>query len=162
MERGGLVSLCEIIQSSSGNTLAYALNSFLSLMEHNTGWDTLDDVFVAYIANIVVTQPLSTIARPATAILEKLVCANELQEEKTGVSCFGYPTIHRAMIGEPDLIKILVDRLLSPEYLLSTSSLSLLIAMLRHATDEHRSELTGVFDKSALKKNILVREMNNT
>ncbi|KAG1374208.1 hypothetical protein G6F61_009526 [Rhizopus arrhizus] len=165
LERGGLESLCDIIKNSSGNTLAYALNSFLSLMEHNTGWESLDDEFVANIAHIVVNQPLSTVARPATAILEKLVCANESNSEGGGeaqpaINCFGYPTIHRAMKREPELIKILVERLLSPEYLLSTSSLSLLIAMLKHVTDEYRSKLTGAFESSKLKKNVL-RLMKN-
>lgn len=128
-------------------------------MEHNSGWETLEDDFVAIITHIVVTQPLSTIARPAIAILEKLVCANKNTEGETkpAIDCFGYPTIHRAMQREPDLIKTLVERLLSPEYLLSTASLSLLIAMLRHVTDEYRSELSNTFEKSNLKKNVLVR-----
>ncbi|CAO3699362.1 unnamed protein product [Rhizopus microsporus] len=131
-------------------------------MEHNSGWETLDDDFVAIITHIVVTQPLSTIARPAIAILEKLVCANKNTEGETkpAIDCFGYPTIHRAMQREPDLIKTLVERLLSPEYLLSTASLSLLIAMLRHVTDEYRSELSNTFEKSNLKKNVL-RLMKN-
>ncbi|KAI9273624.1 ELMO/CED-12 family-domain-containing protein [Sporodiniella umbellata] len=162
LERGGLASLCDIINNSTGNTLAYALNSFLSLMEHNTGWESLDDAFVAQIAHIVVNQPLSTIARPATGILEKLVCANEQSaaEGVESIDCFGYPTLHRAMKKEPELIKILVDRLLSPEYLLSTSSLSLLIAMLKNVTNEHRSKLTGAFEGSKMKKNVL-RLMKN-
>ncbi|CAO3681127.1 unnamed protein product [Rhizopus stolonifer] len=162
LERGGLDSLCDIINNSSGNTLAYALNSFLSLMEHNTGWESLDDEFVANIAHIVVHQPLSTVARPATAILEKLVCANNQSEEEGSekIDCFGYPTLHRAMKREPELMRILVERLLSPEYLLSTSSLSLLIAMLKNVTDEYRSKLTGAFEGSKLKKNVL-RLMKN-
>lgn len=148
LERGGLASLCDIIQNSSGNTLAYALNSFLSLMEHNMGWETLDPALAINMVHILVTQPLSTIARPATVILERL-CANESE-------VFGYPTLHQAMQDEPDFIKVLVDRLLSPEYLLSTASLSLLIAMLRHVTVEHQTQLVDAFEHSAMKKNVLV------
>ncbi|KAG1449537.1 hypothetical protein G6F56_008613 [Rhizopus delemar] len=152
LERGGLASLCDIIQNSSGNTLAYALNSFLSLMEHNMGWETLDPALAINMVHILVTQPLSTIARPATVILERL-CANESE-------VFGYPTLHQAMQDEPDFIKVLVDRLLSPEYLLSTASLSLLIAMLRHVTVEHQTQLVDAFEHSAMKKNVL-RLMGN-
>ncbi|CAO3609669.1 unnamed protein product [Cunninghamella echinulata] len=76
LERGGLESLCEIIKKASGNTLAYALNSFTSLMEHNTGWDSLSEDFVVEIAHIVVNETLVTIGRPATAILIKIVTAN--------------------------------------------------------------------------------------
>ena len=153
LERGGLESLCDIIKSSSGNTLAYALNSFVSLMEHNSGWELLDDEFIAKIANVVVTEPLATISRPAIAILLKLVCANE---ENANVNCYGYRTIHKAIEREPLLITSLVDRLLSQEYLLLITSFSLLIAMLRFVTDEYRSILTSAYDKSNLKKNVLV------
>ncbi|KAI8977655.1 ELMO/CED-12 family-domain-containing protein [Mycotypha africana] len=75
LEKDGLQSLCDIILNSSGNTLAYALNSLLSLMEHEIGWDSLDIKFITYIGHIVVNEQLATIARPATAILLKLICA---------------------------------------------------------------------------------------
>ncbi|KAI8374804.1 ELMO/CED-12 family-domain-containing protein [Blakeslea trispora] len=161
LERGGLPSLCDIIMNSTGNTLAYALNSFLSLMEHNTGWEELDNDFVTRIVNIVVTEQLATIARPAVAILLKLVCANEQNnQDDIHIRCYGYNTIHDAMEKEPTLITILVDRLLSQEYLLSTTSMSLLTAMLRYVTDEYRSALSNSYDSSNLKKNVL-RLMNN-
>lgn len=157
LERGGLDSLCDIVNTSSGNTLAYALNSFLSLMEHNTGWESLDDEFIAHIAHIVVTEQLATIARPAIAILLKLVCANE--SSTSVITCYGYPTLHKAIEKEPELIKTLVDRLLSPEYLLSITSMSLLTAMLKYVTDEYRSVLSSAYDHSNLKKSVLVCDM---
>ncbi|RCI00523.1 hypothetical protein CU098_007610 [Rhizopus stolonifer] len=148
LERGGLASLCDIVINSTGNTLAYALNSFLSLMEHNTGWESLEDEFIARIAQVVVTEQLATIARPAIAILLKLVCANEQNTDETiKIRCYGYPTLHRAMEQAPTLITVLVDRLLSQEYLLST-------------TNEYRSALSMTYNHSNLKKNVL-RLMNN-
>ncbi|CAO3596362.1 unnamed protein product [Absidia cylindrospora] len=77
LDRGGLESLCEIIKKASGNTLAYALNSFDSLMEHNIGWDSMAKDFVVDIAHIVVNETLVTIGRPATAILIKVVSAKD-------------------------------------------------------------------------------------
>ncbi|CAO3703335.1 unnamed protein product [Rhizopus stolonifer] len=121
-------------------------------MEHNMGWETLEPALAVNMVHILVTQPLSTIARPATVILERL-CAN-------GSEVFGYPTLHQAMQDEPDFIEVLVDRLLSPEYLLSTASLSLLIALLRHVTVEHQTQLVDAFEHSAMKKNVL-RLMKN-
>ncbi|KAG2200960.1 hypothetical protein INT46_010343 [Mucor plumbeus] len=153
LERGGLDSLCDIVNNSSGNTLAYALNSFLSLMEHNTGWESLDDDFIAHIAEIVVTEQLATIARPAIAILLKLVCANE--QSSSTITCYGYPTLHKAIEKQPELIRTLVDRLLSPEYLLSITSMSLLTSILKYVTDEYRSILSSAYDNSNLKKNVL-------
>ncbi|KAI8060851.1 ELMO/CED-12 family-domain-containing protein [Gongronella butleri] len=79
LERGGLESLCEIIKKANGNTLAYALNSFDSLLEHETGWKSLDEDFVVDIARIVVKEALVTIVRPATAILIKIVTFNAHQ-----------------------------------------------------------------------------------
>ncbi|KAI7892986.1 ELMO/CED-12 family-domain-containing protein [Mucor mucedo] len=157
LERGGLESLCDIIKNSTGNTLAYALNSFLSLMEHNSGWENLDDEFVARVAHVAVNEQLATIARPAIAILLKLISANN---ENTGVTCYGYNTIQKAIESETTLIPTLVDRLVSQEYLLSITSMSLLTAMMKYVTDEYRSILSSAYDNSNLKKNIL-RLMNN-
>ncbi|ORX62215.1 hypothetical protein DM01DRAFT_1331671 [Hesseltinella vesiculosa] len=76
LERGGLESLCEIIKKASGNTLAYALNSFDSLLEHETGWSSLTEDVVIDTARIIVNETLVTIVRPATAILIKIVMAS--------------------------------------------------------------------------------------
>ncbi|KAI9469935.1 MAG: ELMO/CED-12 family-domain-containing protein [Benjaminiella poitrasii] len=158
LERGGLESLCDIIKSSTGNTLAYALNSFLSLMEHDTGWESLSNDFIYHIAHVVVVEQLATIARPAIAILLKLVCATS--ESMSSIRCYGFPTLHKAIESEPTFITTLVDRLLSPEYLLSITSMSLLIAMLKYVTDEYRSQLSSAYEHSNLRKNIL-RLMSN-
>ncbi|KAI7902057.1 ELMO/CED-12 family-domain-containing protein [Cokeromyces recurvatus] len=158
LERGGLGSLCDIIKNSTGNTLAYALNSFLSLMEHDTGWESLEDDFIIHIAHVVVIEQLATIARPAIAILVKLVCATS--DSVSSIRCYGYPTIHKAIEAEPTFITTLVDRLLSPEYMLSITSMSLLIVILKYVTDEYRSQLSSMYEHSNLQKNIL-RLMNH-
>lgn len=125
-------------------------------MEHNSGWENLDDDFIARIAHVAVNEQLATVARPAIAILLKLVCANK-DNTTSPVNCYGYRTIHRAAIErEPNLISTLVDRLLSQEYLLSITSMSLLIAMLKYVADEYRSVLSSAYDNSNLKKNVLV------
>jgi engulfment and cell motility protein 1 len=46
LKREGLRSLIEIINTSSGNTLAYALTSMQNLMEHDHGWEDLDTLFI--------------------------------------------------------------------------------------------------------------------
>lgn len=125
-------------------------------MEHNSGWENLDDEFVARIAQVTVNEQLATVARPAIAILLKLICANN---ENTGstVTCYGYYTIQKAIESEPSLISTLVDRLVSQEYLLSITSMSLLTAMMKYVTDEYRSVLSRAYDNSNMKKNILVK-----
>jgi engulfment/cell motility protein 1 len=129
-------------------------------MEHDMGWEALDDDFIARIANVVVNEQLATIAKPAIAILLKLVCANQLDASQDNkISCYGYPTLHKAMEREPTLITILVDRLSSEEYSLSTTSMSLLTAMLKYVTDEYRGILSSAYDNSNLKRNVLVSPM---
>ncbi|CAO3623991.1 unnamed protein product [Cunninghamella blakesleeana] len=201
LERGGLESLCEIIKKASGNTLAYALNSFTSLMEHNTGWDTLSEDFVVEIAHIVVNETLVNIGKPATAILIKIVTANDqhqmvsssddTQENKNNNKennsteknnngnnnkddtsneeknddhnkkmLFGYSVLQKAIEKEPQLLPTLVQRLQSQDYTLCLNSLSLLTAMLKTVTDEHRNELPEKLDQLGISKNI-VRIMNN-
>lgn len=127
-------------------------------MEHEMGWESLDEEFILRIAQVVVTEQLATIARPATAILLKLVCANEKNTtDQITITCYGYPTIHQIIQKEPSFITTLVNRLLSPEYLLSITSLSLLIAMLKYVTPDYQSELSNMYDQTNLKKNILVK-----
>ncbi|KAF7729890.1 hypothetical protein EC973_003624 [Apophysomyces ossiformis] len=158
LERGGLESLCEIIKNTSGNTLAYALNSFTSLMEHDSGWDNLTDEFVADIAHIVVNEALVTICRPATALLIKIVCAD--RTSYSAIDCYGYPTIHKAIEREKNLLPTLVQRLQSPDYGLCLNSLALLTAMLKHVTEDHQSELSDAIEQLNTRKSIL-RLMND-
>jgi engulfment/cell motility protein 1 len=126
-------------------------------MEHNSGWENLDDEFIARIAHVAVNEQLATIARPAIAILLKLICANK-DNTAASVTCYGYYTIQKAIEKEPALITTLVDRLVSQEYLLSITSMSLLTSMLKYVTDEYRSLLSSAYDNSNLKKNILVKK----
>ncbi|KAG0172834.1 hypothetical protein DFQ28_009796 [Apophysomyces sp. BC1034] len=158
LERGGLESLCEIIKNTTGNTLAYALNSFTSLMEHDSGWDNLTDDFVADIAHIVVNEALVTICRPATAVLIKIVCAD--RTSYSSIDCYGYPTIHKAIERETKLLSTLVQRLQSPDYGLCLNSLALLTAMLKHVTEDHQSELSDAIEQLNARKSIL-RLMND-
>ncbi|ORY93812.1 ELMO/CED-12 family-domain-containing protein [Syncephalastrum racemosum] len=150
LERGGLESLCEIIRKASGNTLAYALNSFLSLMAHAASWEALTTDFVSEVAHITATQTLVTICRPGTAILNQIV-SNE---------AFGYATLHDVLQREPELLAILTQRLQSSDYTLCLNSLSLLTAMLKMVTDDHRSELLEGLEKAATRKGVL-RLMND-
>ncbi|KAI9494126.1 ELMO/CED-12 family-domain-containing protein [Zychaea mexicana] len=162
LERGGLESLCDIIGKVSGNTLAYALNSFTSLMNHEASWSSLTEDFIADIAHILVTETLVTICRPATAILIKVVCAERssafIINHDENVT--GYSALHKVLQQEPNLFPTLIQRLQSPDYALCLNSLTLITSMLKHVTDDYRSELLENIDNSNTRKNVL-RLMNN-
>ncbi|KAI9016397.1 ELMO/CED-12 family-domain-containing protein [Phycomyces nitens] len=159
LEGGGLKSLCMLIDNASGNTLAYALNSLTSLMSHNTEWVTLTDDFVATIAHRVVNETLVTICRPATAILIKIVAADQATYPVSSGS-YGYPTLYKALEREPHLLAVLVRRLQSPDYALSLNSLTLLTVMLKYVKDEDQSELLDALEQLNIGKHI-VPLMNN-
>ncbi|KAG2176830.1 hypothetical protein INT44_007494 [Umbelopsis vinacea] len=159
LERGGLQSLCDIIKTTTGNTLAYALNSLSALMEHESGWDTLDEDFVRTIVAIDVSQTLVTVCRPATAILIKLVSADKSLGSGP-VTCYGYNFVHRSCKEETEFIPTLVQRLQSPDYLLCLNSLELITTMLKHVTDEHRGDLTEDLQNLNVRK-FAIRLMND-
>ncbi|OZJ05804.1 hypothetical protein BZG36_00871 [Bifiguratus adelaidae] len=154
LSRGGLQSLCEIIRSTSGNTLAYALNSLTSLMEHDHGWATLEIDFITYIVSIVTHKQLVNVCRPATAILIKLICADKTHPNPE-LQCYGFSVIYAAIKKEPQFLPVLVDRLQSQDYILCLNSLSLLNAMLKHVTDDLRGWFTSELYNFDMRKNIL-------
>ncbi|KAM3586985.1 hypothetical protein VKS41_002032 [Umbelopsis sp. WA50703] len=158
LERGGLQSLCDIIKTTTGNTLAYALNSLDALMEHETGWETLDEEFVRTIISIDVSQTLVTVCRPATAILIKLVNADK--QSGSPISCYGYNFLHSSAKDEAEFLPTLVQRLQSPDYLLCLNSLDLITTMIKHVTDEHLDDLSEQLQKLNAKRYVL-RLMND-
>ncbi|KAI9321057.1 ELMO/CED-12 family-domain-containing protein [Dichotomocladium elegans] len=160
LERGGLESLCDIISKVGGNTLAYALNSFTSLMAHDLCWKSLSEDIVATVAHIVVIETLVTILRPATAILHRIVSAEVLPSATMPHPVVGYSAIYPILQQESKLLELLIQRLQSPDYVLCLNSLTLLTSMLKHVTDDHRSELLDAIHQSNAKKNVL-RLMDN-
>lgn len=128
-------------------------------MAHDISWKSLTPEFIAQIAHIVVSETLVTICRPATAILIKIVCAERASPPYAPNNdhvVVGYPAIHEVLQQEPELLPTLVQRLQSPDYSLCLNSLTLLASMLKHVTDEHRSELLEALDKNSAYKNVLV------
>lgn len=139
LERGGLEALCDIIDKVSGNTLAYALNSFTALIEQddNVIRYAFTDAFVARIADIVVSETLATICRPATSILIQTI-------SNKNATC-GYKQV---MQQQPEsLVSVLIQRLQSSDYILCLNSLTLLVSLLQHVPDEHRSRLLELMDR---------------
>lgn len=129
-------------------------------MEHESGWDTLDEDFVRTIIAIDVSQTLVTVCRPATAILIKLVSADKLPGSGP-VTCYGYNFVHRAAKEEKEFLPTLVQRLQSPDYLLCLNSLELITTMLKHVTDEHRGDLTESLQNLNVRKFVIVSFVSN-
>ncbi|KAF8825772.1 hypothetical protein HHX47_DHR6000422 [Lentinula edodes] len=73
----GVTQLVDIIFTSLGNTLAYALTAMQNLMELDYGWASLDEAFIFRVVQVLSSShSLINVCRPATAILKKLVEAD--------------------------------------------------------------------------------------
>ncbi|KAI5474607.1 engulfment and cell motility protein 1 [Pseudohyphozyma bogoriensis] len=137
LARGGLDALQEVIRKSSGNTLAYALLSIQNLISEDRGWEGLDDDFAARIVEIIVTEPLINISRPATAILRQL-SQSSLPSSATNGDASPHPTapsgftkIFHEISLQPEFMKLLVTKLSSGDVPVATNSLALINSLLR-------------------------------
>ena len=128
LHRDGLREVIDIINTITGNTLAYALTGTQNLMELQTGWSNLDTGFISKIVQILVSpNNLINVRRPATAILKKLVEADPRSTpgfvsgsgNRTGppvpqpgsVYRFGFNVVWRQMKMVEGLLDIVVNRL---------------------------------------------------
>jgi engulfment/cell motility protein 1 len=77
LHRDALRELIDIINTTSGNMLAYALTGMQDLMELETGWSSIYTVFIYKVVQILANpNNLINVCRPASAILKKLVEAD--------------------------------------------------------------------------------------
>ncbi|KAJ3179798.1 hypothetical protein HDU87_002366 [Geranomyces variabilis] len=142
---GGLDKLQDIIITAQGNTLAYALTSLQTLMEHDRGWDSFSRQFISTLVSIIVKQNLVNICRPATAIIIKLVAANP-SSPSSSIQCYGFDVVNRAISSQASFLPTLVHRLAATDYLLQLNSLHLINSLFRHVTDRARTSFVQMLD----------------
>ncbi|KAI8058067.1 ELMO/CED-12 family-domain-containing protein [Syncephalis plumigaleata] len=150
---GGLQIIMDTVRSTTGNSLAYALNSLANLMEHDFGWDQITDDFIHMLARLVVHETLVNVSRPATAVLIKLVCADATSNGP--IQCYGYAKLHQAMSTESDFLSSLVGRLSASDYVLAQLSLALVNAMSTHVTAEYSTEYQRELDRLGARKLVM-------
>jgi engulfment/cell motility protein 1 len=136
LNRDGLRELIDIINTMSGNTLAYALAGMQNLMELETGWGNLDKAFIYKVVQILANpNNLINVCRPATAILKKLVEADprSIPGPMSGsgsrsappvpppgsVYRFGFDVVWEQMKREQGLLDIVVNRLGSADSMMA-------------------------------------------
>ena len=127
-DRDGLNELIAIINSTHGNTLAYALTAMQNLMELDHGWATLSPQFILRVVQIIASESsLINVCRPATAILKKLVEADPLSAPGSHLASsssrypptiapdsvyrYGFEVVWEQMVKERRLLEIVVNRL---------------------------------------------------
>ncbi|GAA6003725.1 hypothetical protein JCM10207_003565 [Rhodosporidiobolus poonsookiae] len=140
--RGGLEALQEVIRRTTGNTVAYSLLSLQNLLElEENGWTGLERSFVARIVEIIATEPLINISRPATAILRRIASQspsppNEINSPNPNADyASGFAAVYEEISRQPNFLKIVIERLSSSDVPIINSSLALLNTLLRGSTE---------------------------
>ncbi|KAK4051977.1 hypothetical protein OIO90_004507 [Microbotryomycetes sp. JL221] len=142
VKRGGVAALQQVIQSSTGNTLAYALLSMQHLMElEDRAWQDVDSQFVARIVEIIAKETLINICKPATAILRRLA-SSDAPSDTVDQSASGFSRVYQEIRKRNGFLEIVVDRMAGDEVALVELSLSLINSLFEGATKSHNSEFS--------------------
>ena len=135
---GGLVVLRRLIMSSTGNTLAYSLQSLTRLLEVDMGWDifegpTASDL-VERIVELIVKNPLVNILRGAMSILVSLVSHSQSHNGGSRTpGTFGFRALKPAVAVHPQFLELVIQQLQSADHALCANALMLINALIRDA-----------------------------
>ncbi|QRV88985.1 engulfment and cell motility-like protein [Ceratobasidium sp. AG-Ba] len=183
LKRDGLRELLKTIDTSTGNTLAYALTSMQNLMEHEYGWDNLQSSFILRIVEIIANpqNPINVI-RPATSILKRLVEADprfgpEIAALRSSSSTaapsidllpmspapgsvyrYGFDPVWAQLQRSPSMLSVVVSRLNMAESGLALGGMMLINTLLSNASDAHASELIDELERLNI-RNVVRRVM---
>ncbi|KAJ7574456.1 ELMO/CED-12 family-domain-containing protein [Mycena floridula] len=166
LSHDGLQSLVDVIETSHGNTLAYALTSVQNLMELDYGWTTLDENFIAKVVQILTSsQSLINVCRPATAILKKLVEADPMSAPGTqqsgaspspsSVYRYGFQVVYDQMRKEKGLLETVVNRLGSAETAMAQHSMMLINSLISHANENRWEEFISSLESLNVRKAVV-------
>lgn len=170
LNHGGLASLVEVIYSSTGNTLAYALTAMQNLMDLDYGWSELDEEFISTVVKILVSTNLINVCRPATAILKKLVEADPMNLPTASLPSssrsppsvppgsvyrFGFKVVFEQMRKEQDLLETVVGRFGSADTAMVQHSMMLVNSLLLHVTDDDWVEFINELERLNVRKTVV-------
>ncbi|CAJ2501739.1 Uu.00g045920.m01.CDS01 [Anthostomella pinea] len=136
---GGLIILRRLIMSSSGNTLAYSLQSLSRLLEVDMGWDIFEGPtagdLVERVVELIVTNPLVNILRGAMSILVALVGHSQSETPATlsTPGTFGFRALRPAVAVYPQFFDLVIQKLQSADHALCGTTLMLINALIRDA-----------------------------
>ncbi|KAG5990581.1 hypothetical protein E4U54_004073 [Claviceps lovelessii] len=160
---GGLVVLRGLIMDSSGNTLAYSLQSLTRLLEVDMGWDIFEgpsaSAFVERIVELIVVNPLVNILRGAMSILVALVSHSQSSPPvgpggggggggggvggASSPGSFGFRALKPAVAVYPQFFELVIQQLSSADHSLCASALMFINALIRDAISNSSSTNSG-------------------
>ena len=138
---GGLVVLRRLIMSSSGNTLAYSLQSLTRLLEVDMGWEVFEGPssgeLVERVVELIVTNPLVNILRGAMSILGALVGHTQSMRS---TATFGFRALKPAVAVYPQFFELVLQQLASADHALCANALMLINSLIRDALQNEENE----------------------
>ncbi|KAI0794191.1 ELMO/CED-12 family-domain-containing protein [Fomes fomentarius] len=171
LQRDGLHELIDVINTSHGNILAYALTAMQNLMELDYGWANLDNSFILKVVQILSSeQSLINVCRPATAILKKLVEADPSSAsgahaagasrgppspQPGSVYRYGFDVVFEQMRKEQRLLETVVSRLGSADTTMALYSMMLINSLMAHASDPRWDEFIAALEGLNVRKAVI-------
>ncbi len=142
---GGLNILRRLIMSTSGNTLAYSLQSLSRLLEVDMGWDIFESTgageLVERLVELIVTHPLVNILRGAMSILVAVVSHPQSSRNSIKIpQAFGFRALKPAIAVYPQFFEMVVSQLNSADHALCANALMLLNALIRDAISSENGQ----------------------
>ncbi|XP_072403757.1 engulfment and cell motility protein 3 isoform X1 [Chiloscyllium punctatum] len=143
ISKDGIAVLVRIVENGhdTGESLAYALNAFIELMEHGVvSWETLNHVFIKKIAGFVNKSAMdASIQQLSLAILESMVLSSSF--------------LFQLVKNEVPLDR-LIAHLQVTNQMIQTKAMALIIALLLSSKDDERKEMMDFLNKRNLRQNI--------
>ncbi|KAF9071535.1 ELMO/CED-12 family-domain-containing protein [Rhodocollybia butyracea] len=163
----GVTQLVDIISSSQGNTLAYALTAMQNLMDLDYGWEKLDEAFIFRVVQVLSSSnSLINVCRPATAILKKLVEADPASAPGPqagsskgpavvpgSVYRYGFTVVFEQMRKEKSFLETVVSRLGSADT--AMAHMMLINSLLSHASDIRWEEFVSEMERFKVRKAVV-------
>lgn len=115
--------------------------------------------------NILATQNLANVCRPATAIIRKLVTSSPSSAPaplpgavipEDTIYSYGFDVVWHEIQKEPDFLSIVAKRLSSGDYALMQISLSLISSLIFHASAQYLEDLTDELEQLDVRKAVIV------
>ncbi|OBZ74056.1 Engulfment and cell motility protein 3 [Grifola frondosa] len=147
LNRDGLRELIEVINTSHGNVLAYALTAMQNLMELDYGWDNLDNVFILKIVQILSSE--SSLINAASS------SRGPPSPPPGSVYRYGFDVVFEQMRKEKRLLETVVSRLGSADTTMALYSMMLINSLMAHASDPRWDEFIAELERLNVRKAVI-------
>ncbi|KAL1302524.1 hypothetical protein AAFC00_002910 [Neodothiora populina] len=134
---GGMPVLKNVVLEEHGNALAYALGSFVKLLEAGMGWDVVNPDIIERAIQLVISRPHINVLRNALSLLMLVVTRRPDQTRyirpasSSSERSFGISDVMPLLQMHEEFLECLIEHLGSADHALCVNALSLINALMR-------------------------------